>query len=443
MRHTLRSLRESKRKTLRGGSVESVKQLILETPVGNVHIINPASSYVVVTYWWGRDNLNRNLQNPCREDILKIAGKEILAEIGREVGFPRDILEETKRLHAKSQTTRLSRPEVEYYESLRAKFRSWGEKKLEEPGVKERVNARYREIEPTVLEQPGSVKPRKFPEMITEWETYCEKAKVNYVSVNTEFPRSDYQNAINGKPIFIKKVLDAVKPRNVLYIDGDMWMLKYAHIFDLDNVDFMARGWNIDSRTKKKGLREPFFDPYTLETSGGTMFFGNTQAARDLLDKWEEESNKQVGKADDRILSQVFTRESMVVNTNIVQLPVEYLWLTDLYKDFLKTPEDASSHESAIIEHFYCLTTEEQAADQGAAASGRTPEGYNDEVIDNIIYNRPPNLSMNTSSSTAMRRNEMNLPDTSSLSQLRIVITEANQWQRLSNSKKRMESMQR
>lgn len=388
----MRSLRQSKRKTLRGGSVESVEQLILQTPIGNVHIINPASNYVVATYWWGRENMNRNLQKPCPEDIMEIAKKEILAEYGREVGFPRDIVDEANRLKTKSQTTPLSRSEQEYFESLRLKFKEWKDKKLAEPGLRERINAKVREIEPRILEQPGSVKPRKFPEMIQEWETYCEKAKVNYVSINTEFPRSDYQNAINGKPVFIKKVLDAVKPRNVLYIDGDMWMLKYAHIFDLDNVDFMARGWNIDSRTKEKGLKKAFFDPYTLETSGGTMFFGNTQAARDLLDKWAEESNKQLGKADDRILSQVFTTESMVVNTNIIQLPIEYLWLTDNYKSYLKTPEDASSIESAVIEHPYCLTGEERAADQGAAASGRTPEGYDDEVVDNINYKRPPEL---------------------------------------------------
>lgn len=392
MRHTLRSARQSKRKTIRGGSVESVNQLIQETPIGTVNIINPASSFVVVTYWWGRENMNRNLQKPCPEDIMQMAKKDILAEFGREFGFPRDIVEEANRISLKSQTQRLNNHEIQYYEALKKQFRQWADATLANQEMKEKVAARIRQIEPGILEQPGSVKPRKFPEMIKEWEEYCKKANVNYLAVNTEFPRSDYQNAINGKPVFIKKALDAVKPRNVLYIDGDMWMLKYAHIFDLENVDFMARGWNIDSRSKPKGLKEPFFDPYTFETSGGTMFFGNTQRARDLLDKWEEDSNKQIGKADDRILSQVFTKESMVIDTNIVQLPIEYLWLTDLYKDHLKTPEDPSSHESAVIEHYYCLTGEERAADQGAAASGRTPEGYDAEVVENIVYDRPTEL---------------------------------------------------
>jgi len=375
---------------LQGGDVASVEALIRSTPIGNVHIINPASRFVVVTYWWGKENMNRNLQNPCPEDIMEAARKQILSEIGRERGFPKNIVDEANRLKQKPS---LTSAEKEYFEILQKKFKEWSTNALASiPDLRDRINAIVRQIEPGILAQPGSVKPRKFPEMIAEWEDYCKKAGVNYVAVNTEFPRADYQNAINGKPLFIKQALDAVKPRNVLYIDGDMWMLKYPHLFDLENVDFMARGWNVDPRTKEKAIRRPYFDPYTLETSGGTMYFGNTIAARELLDAWEEESNKQIGKADDRILSQVFTKDSMVLKTNTIQLPIEYLWLTDNYKSYLKGPEDPASKEDAFIEHFYCLTGEERAADQGAAASGRTPAGYEEEVTDNINYKRPTEL---------------------------------------------------
>ena len=395
MPRTPRKTPSRRRKTYRqrAGSIESVEQLIKNTPIGDVHIINRESRFVVVTYWWGKDNMNRNLQKPCPEDITDVAKQKILGEIGRVDGFPRDTVVEATRLKQKSLTIPLTAAEKEYFSILQKNFKEWSANALARiPDLRERIGAIVREIEPGILEQPGSVKPRKFPEMIAEWEEYCKKAGVNYVAVNTEFPRADYQNAINGKPLFIKQALDAVKPRNVLYIDGDMWMLKYPHLFDVENVDFMARGWNIDPRTKEKAMSRPYFDPYTLETSGGTMFFGNTAAARELLDVWEEESNKQVGKADDRILSQVFTRDSMVLKTNTIQLPIEYLWLTDNYKSYLRGPEDPSSREDAYIEHFYCLTGEERAADQGAAASGRSPEGYDDEVVDNINYKRPTEL---------------------------------------------------
>lgn len=394
MRETLRNLKSSRRKTLRGGSIESVERLIIDAEIGTIHMINPKSNFVVATYWWGRENMNRNLQNPCPEDVMEKAKEMVLVEIGRETGFPKEIVKPAAELKAKSKIAPLSKTEKEYFDLLQKEFNEWITKTLANPKMKDRINAKIREIEPKILEQPGSVKPRKFPEMIKEWEDYCQKANVNYVAVNTEFDRPDYQNAINGKPLFIKKILDALKDKNkgVLYIDGDMWMLKYPHIFDLENVDFMARGWNIDPRTKQKAIERPYFDPYTLETSGGTMFFGNTQAARDLLDVWAEESNKQIGKADDRILSQVFTRDSMVLHTNTIQLPIEYLWLTDNYKSYLKTPQDPASIDDAYIEHFYCLTGEERAADQGAAASGRTPTGYDEEVVDNINYKRPTEL---------------------------------------------------
>jgi len=399
MPKTPRKTSSRRRKTYRqqavemqGGDIASVEALIKSTPIGNINIINPASNYVVVTYWWGKENMNRNLQNPCPEDIMDIAKNRIIAEIGRETGFPKPIVDEQIRIE-KITDRPLTRVEKEYHQNLKKQFKEWAIKKLAAiPDLRDRINAIVREIEPGILAKPGSVKPRKFPEMIAEWEEYCRRAGVNYVAVNTEFPRADYQNAINGKPLFIKQALDAVKPRNVLYIDGDMWMLKYPHLFDLENVDFMARGWNVDPRTKERAMQRPYFDPYTLETSGGTMYFGNTIAARQLLDAWEEESNKQIGKADDRILSQVFTKDSMILNTNTIQLPIEYLWLTDNYKSYLRGPEDPSSHDDAFIEHFYCLTGEERAAEQGAAASGRTPEGYEEEVTDNINYKRPSEL---------------------------------------------------
>ena len=371
---------------MKGGDQQDVRRIIESTPLGDVHILNPQSRFVIVTYWWGKDNLNKNLQVPCPEDIVDMAKNQILSEIGKARGFPQSIVAEANRL---SQKPFLSRAEREYYDILKRKFKEWSSRTLASvPDIGKRITQIVDEITPGVLTRP----PRGFPEMIAEWEQYCEKSKVNYLQLNTEFARPDYQHGINGKPIFIKKVLDAIKPRAAVYIDGDMWMLKYPHIFDLENVDFMARGWNIDPRTKEKALQKPYFDPYTLETSGGTMYFANTVAARELLDAWYEATKKEEKKADDRILSQVFTEDSMVLKTNTIQLPIEYLWLTDLYKPYLKGPADPASLEDAIIEHPYCLTGEERAGEQGGDPSGRTPIHYEEKVTDNINYKRPTEL---------------------------------------------------
>jgi len=390
---TPRSKKSTRRSTYRGGTVETVERVIRDTDLGNnIHIINEGSNFVVVTYWWGKGNPNANLQYPCPEDITRMARQEVLTKLGEKNPYPPNRTEKYQQFLNVAARRPLTQSEKLAMQSLEQSFAEWKAKIIgENPNIEDIIKKIKVDVQKRETEKPGGRPVRKFEEMIEEWESYCRRVKVNYVALNTEFERSDYQNGINGKPLFIKKILDAVKPRGVLYIDGDMWMLKYPHICDMENIDFMARGWNIDCRSKEKALTKPYFDPYTFETSGGTMYFGNTQRARDLLDVWAVESSKPeaLGKADDRILSQVFTTRSLAVRVNTIQLPIEYLWLTDNYKTYLRTPTDPASLEDAVIEHHYCLTGDERASEQGAS-SNRTPNGYAEEVEENVKYDREP-----------------------------------------------------
>ena len=390
---TPRSKKSTRRSTYRGGTVETVERVIRDTDLGNnIHIINEGSNFVVVTYWWGKGNPNANLQYPCPEDITRMARQEVLTKLGEKNPYPPNRTEKYQQFLNVAARRPLTQSEKLAMQSLEQSFAEWKAKIIaENPDIEDIIKRIKVDVQKRETEKPGGRPVRKFEEMIEEWESYCRRVKVNYVALNTEFERSDYQNGINGKPLFIKKILDAVKPRGVLYIDGDMWMLKYPHICDMENIDFMARGWNIDCRSKEKALTKPYFDPYTFETSGGTMYFGNTQRARDLLDVWAAESSKPEarGKADDRILSQVFTTRSLAVRVNTIQLPIEYLWLTDNYKTYLRTPTDPASLEDAVIEHHYCLTGDERASEQGAS-SNRTPNGYAEEVEENVKYDREP-----------------------------------------------------
>lgn len=387
----------SRRPILRGGSIESVEDLLRNTPIPEIRILNPTSKFVVATYWWGEQNLNRNLQSPCPEDIMTKVRVAVVRWYGPRNNFPVHLVKAMNEF----KRVRIARPltpaEVDISNRIEKEWNVWVASLMTNPAHKDFIKTTTDEI--TAEETARTGKPaRPFPDMIREWNEYCERAGVNHIALHTEFPRSDYQNAINGKPLFIKRILDAVKGKGpngsdlaVLYIDGDMWMLKYPHLFDLDGVDFMARGWNMDSRSKEKSLKFPAYDPYVFETSGGTMYFGNTQAARAVLDKWAAASAKQPGKADDRILSQVFTMDKMILGTNLVNLPIEYLWLTDFYSDHLSSPEDPASIEDAVIEHHYCLTGEERATDQGAAAN-REPKGYEEQISEVIDFSREPEL---------------------------------------------------
>jgi hypothetical protein len=225
--------------------------------------------------------------------------------------------------------------------------------------------------------------PLTFEQMIDKWENACRVMNCNFLSV--EYPEfaqpGGYQMAINAKPLFIKKALELCGNRGVLYIDGDMYIRKYPGIFDMKDVDFMARGWWIDPRSSWKMDESITYDPYTFETSGGTMFFSQSHESKILADKWITESAKpyNVGKADDRILSLIFNTNKFLCNMKIIQLPIEYLWLTLDYDErlleLLYDYDVSRMTETIFIEHPECLTSEDTAAGAGAS-NDRTPKFY-------------------------------------------------------------------
>ena len=293
-------------------------QNVIDSTLNKPVIINEASNFVMVTYWWGRGNLNKNTQKPCADNL--------------------------------------------------------------EPGEK------------------LSKKPVKYEDMIDTWVEKCVENKCNYLVV--EYPRfaqaGGYQMAINAKPYFIKKALDLCDGRGVVYIDGDMLVHKYPAIFDMQQVDFMARGWNIDPRSTEEYLSEVCFDPIIFETSGGTMYFANSYMSRKLLDVWIAGINLKSndGKADDRILSMEFMTKKMYLECSYIQLPIEYLWLTDNYTPCVVPGKKSKTHQymynyhfdptNIIFEHPACLTSEESATDRGAA-NDRQPRFYS-ALIEGHVY---------------------------------------------------------
>lgn len=339
-------------------------------------LINPNSKFVVATYWWGRGNMNKNLQNPCPEDIMEPLKERIEEEIAEYDDDFREIYEEIGRLNALFRSGEMTPEDQTARKNALKERNEYLAPYFASAEIKARIGQLYNEAVAKLRSEGRFKEPRTFDAMIGEWEESCKKANCNYLGAEYSYfaQPGNYQKAINAKPMFIRKALDAVQGRGVLYIDGDMTVNSYPALFDIQNVDFMARGWNIDPRASAKYKQEICFDPYIFETSGGTMYFGNTVQSRQLLDAWIEASARpeNAGKADDRILSMVVTERAFALTLNMIQLPIEYLWLTDLYT--YQNPEDATK-EGAIIEHPACLTGEERAADQGAS-SNRQPPGY-------------------------------------------------------------------
>ena len=335
-------------------------------------IVNPQSKFVIVTYWWGQGNANKNTQVPCiaqLQDDYRTNVEEELWDEDQSEDYPE--LEEAKKELTQSKKASKSNPTDPILKKA-------AEESLKRAGVimndilqsqafRKKMNdfstKRYAE---TRANNSGR-DPITFDEMIKMWEDHHHKLNCNYMAVKCDIDKTLYQKAINAKPYFIKKALDACPGRGVLYIDGDMFLNKYARIFDIPDTDLMLRGWNMDPRSEKEfkadgSTAKLCFDPYIVETSGGTMFFGNTPNAREILDIWDAESSlpKNEGKADDRIFSMVLTLQNWAIKSSIIQLPIEYLWLTTEYE---KKTELLSVSDKCdpIIEHPACLTSEDTA----------------------------------------------------------------------------------
>lgn len=372
---------------MKGGSVETVLRLVADTPLTPVLTVNPNSNFVVITYWWGTGNLNKNLQRPCPEEIVDPIREEMEEELAEEDPEYEAIYNRIGRInnirrekHARGGKL----TEAEKSEMIRALLdqKAYLTNYFAKQNIKDALNRRYTQAVERLRAAGNFTQPKTFNEMIEAWKQSCVKAKCNYLVTEYPIGREDYQNGINAKPSFIRKALDACPGKGVLYIDGDMFINKYPAIFDLKNVDYMARGWNVDPRTKSTYKTDVCFDPYIFETSGGTMFFGNTDLSRQLLDQWAAAMNSPAnkGKAEDRVISQILTTQQYSLKANVIQLPIEYLWLTD---NFTKLDPLDGSQAKSFIEHPACLTGEERAGDQGAA-SDRTPEGYTEQV-ENLV----------------------------------------------------------
>ena len=276
-------------------------------------ILNPDSSFVVITYWWGRGNINKNLQTPCPYQI-----------------------------------------EEALYKGKTLKVRKEG---------------------------------MTYDKMIDGWVDNMSSHKLNYLVA--EYPmfavKGNYQNAINYKPYFIEEALHACYPRSVLYIDGDMFIKQYPRIFDTPGLDFAGRAWNSDIDFSGETYCN---DPYVFETSGGTLFFGQTRFGKMLVKMWQDNMKRQHGKAEDRVLSMIINNKRLLKDLNMIQMPIEYLWLSMQYD----TTNVKKTRQRKIITHPYCLTSEEAAVELSdemlQKMNNRIPSQYAYYVENNVKCTR-------------------------------------------------------
>jgi hypothetical protein len=229
---------------------------------------------------------------------------------------------------------------------------------------------------------------------------YCIINGCNYfIAEIPDFAKpGGYQIAINFKPTFILETLPIIYPRKAAVIDTDMTVRRYPSIFDMD-YDFMGFNWFYEPHQVFPSLSMNCFDPYVLHTSGGMLVFNNTTPSIKLLREWKEITDKNPGKAEDRMLSVPFNKKLMLNEIRCLWLPVTYFFIPYFYEitdvfDLPKKYRKAFKHikdfdreysfseffdmklkRDIFIHHPEQLTSEEQAALQGAA-SDRIPEEF-------------------------------------------------------------------
>ena len=375
---------------IKGGLRPDIKQIMDDVKVQPNLTVNPNSKFIVATYWWGNGNLNKNTQLPCLSDTQTEYKNELIQELLTDDEAFRALKDEMDRTRKIANATPSDRELSEQANRARGEYRSYLSVYFEKPEIKKLVNEQGNKIYADRRAKGEGRDPMTFDAMMVKFEERCKKMKCNYLVANYPFSGeaivngqkvNQYQYAINAKPYFIKKALEVSQGRGVLYIDGDMFVNKYPHLFDIDNVDCMMRGWNMDARAGEGYSEGPVcFDPYILETSGGTMFFGNTPLSHMMLDEWIVEASKPIHdkKADDRVLSMLFAKNNWAVRCSMIQLPIEYLWLTNEYDNYYDLKDEVDPCD-IVIEHPACLTSEDTAT-QGAASSNRSPVGY-DELM--------------------------------------------------------------
>lgn len=392
--------RKTHRKTpIRGGLRPDIKQIMDSVQLIPNLTINPNSKFVVATYWWGKGNLNKNTQLPCLGDTQNQYKKELTEELLNDDEDFKALKDEMDRTRKLANATPSDAELAKQAKQARTEYRSYLSVYFEKPEVKKLINDMGTKLYEEARSRGEGRDPISFDQMMVQFEERCKKMNCNYLVVNYPFSGeaivngqkvNQYQYAINAKPYFIKKALEVCQGRGVLYIDGDMFVNKYPYLFDIDNVDFMMRGWNMDARAGEGYSEEPVcFDPYIFETSGGTMFFGNTPLAHTILDQWTTEASKPIHdkKADDRVLSMLFVQHNWAVRASVIQLPIEYLWLTNDYDNYYDLKDEIDPCD-IIIEHPACLTSEDTAT-QGAASTNRTPVGHDELMYPNQDCDRP------------------------------------------------------
>ena len=126
--------------------------------------------------------------------------------------------------------------------------------------------------------------------------------------------RGSWEANTHYKAQFIKEMMDRYPEKAIVYVDADAVVRKYPALFDtIPPCDLAAyfRDWRFAKN----------------ELLSGTLYVGNTEAARNLIDLWIKKNGENPGVWEQKNLHSVIAL--LDGDLRISKLPVEYCCIYD------------------------------------------------------------------------------------------------------------------
>ena len=119
------------------------------------------------------------------------------------------------------------------------------------------------------------------------------------------------------KALFVQNMLSKYPDKAVVYVDADAVIRSYPALFDELNCDIAVHHYD----NKKRGFKELL---------SGTVYFGATPKARELVESWVQVNKEFPDQWDQKNLAIAIERAK---NLNVAELPASYCLIFDLMKD--------------------------------------------------------------------------------------------------------------
>jgi len=139
------------------------------------------------------------------------------------------------------------------------------------------------------------------------------------------------------KPFFLYRKLQELK-KPLLWVDADAVVLKQPEVLEAFSADLAVR------------INEGLSPDHPSKVISSTIFVNYTREGGELLRRWAEESNRQLGEAgrkeefwDQIALRNVIFNQSH--KAKVVSMPLEYTKISD-------HPFDSQAVKEPIIEHY-------------------------------------------------------------------------------------------